>query len=83
MRGSPGRIMPDLKASRHPSRHISFRAAVGILAVLAHVGVHAQQQAPGRIILFVIDDLNLDFRETPRIRGLVRKMGQQLLREGD
>jgi len=37
----------------------------------------------GRIILFVIDDLNLDFRDTPRIRTLVKKMGGQLVRDGD
>jgi VWFA-related protein len=37
----------------------------------------------GRIILFVIDDLNLDFRDTPRIRALVKKMGGQLVRDGD
>jgi VWFA-related protein len=39
--------------------------------------------AAGRVILFVVDDLHLDFRETPRIRSLFKKMGQQLVHEGD
>jgi VWFA-related protein len=39
--------------------------------------------AAGRIICFVIDDLHLDFRNTPRIRSLFKKMGDQLVHEGD
>ena len=39
--------------------------------------------AAGRIILFIVDDLHLDFGQTPRIRSLFKKMGQQLVHEGD
>jgi VWFA-related protein len=39
--------------------------------------------AAGRVILFVVDDLHLDFRYTPRIRSLFKKMGDQLVHEGD
>lgn len=39
--------------------------------------------AAGRIIVFVVDDLHLEFRDTPRIRDLFKKMGQQLVHEGD
>jgi VWFA-related protein len=39
--------------------------------------------AAGRIILFVIDDLHLDFDNTPRIRQLFQDMGKQLIHEGD
>jgi len=39
--------------------------------------------AAGRVILFVVDDLHLDFRQTPHIRSLFKKMGQQLVHEGD
>jgi VWFA-related protein len=39
--------------------------------------------AAGRVILFVVDDLHLDFRYTPRIRSLFKKMGEQLVHEGD
>src|SRR5262245_2295088 len=39
--------------------------------------------AAGRIICFVVDDLHLDFRNTPRIRSLFKKMGDQLVHEGD
>jgi VWFA-related protein len=39
--------------------------------------------AAGRIILFVVDDLHLDFRDTPRIRALFKKLGKELVHEGD
>lgn len=37
----------------------------------------------GRIIIFVIDDLHLEFRDTSRIRALFRKMAKELIHEGD
>jgi VWFA-related protein len=37
----------------------------------------------GRIIIFVIDDLHLEFRDTSRIRALFRKMAKELVHEGD
>ena len=39
--------------------------------------------AAGRIIIFVVDDLHLDFRDTHRVRGLFRKMAKELVHEGD
>ena len=39
--------------------------------------------AAGRIILFVVDDLHLDFGATPAVRNLFKKLGQQLIHEGD
>ena len=39
--------------------------------------------AAGRIILFVVDDLHLDFSSTPAVRSLFTKLGKQLIHEGD
>jgi VWFA-related protein len=39
--------------------------------------------AAGRIILFVVDDLHLDFALTPRVRDLFKKLGKELVHEGD
>jgi len=39
--------------------------------------------AAGRIFVFFVDDLHLDFRNTGRIRELFKKIRQQLVHEGD
>jgi len=39
--------------------------------------------AAGRIIIFVIDDLHLDFRDTHRVRRLFRDMAKELVHDGD
>jgi VWFA-related protein len=39
--------------------------------------------AAGRIVLFIVDDLHLDFRNTGRIRELFKKIRQTLLHDGD
>ncbi|HVZ19741.1 MAG TPA: VWA domain-containing protein, partial [Vicinamibacterales bacterium] len=39
--------------------------------------------ASGRVFLIFIDDLHLDFRETPRTRQLLEKMLKELIHEGD
>lgn len=39
--------------------------------------------AAGRIIMFVVDDLHLEFRDTIHVRNLFKKMGQELIHEGD
>jgi VWFA-related protein len=39
--------------------------------------------AAGRIIVFVVDDLHLEFRDTIRVRNLFKKMGRELIHEGD
>jgi VWFA-related protein len=37
----------------------------------------------GRILLFFVDDLHLDFANTPRLRQLFQKIGKELVHEGD
>jgi VWFA-related protein len=37
----------------------------------------------GRILLFFVDDLHLDFGNTPRLRQLFEKIGKELVHEGD
>jgi len=39
--------------------------------------------AAGRIFILMIDDLHLDFRNTGRLRDLVKKVGQTLIHDGD
>ena len=39
--------------------------------------------AAGRIIIFVIDDLHLEFRDTHRVRKLFRDMAKELVHDGD
>ena len=39
--------------------------------------------AAGRIFLFFIDDLHLDFRNTPHVRQLIKKIKDELVHEGD
>jgi len=37
----------------------------------------------GRIIIFVVDDLHMEFRDTHRVRKLFRDMAKELIHEGD
>ena len=39
--------------------------------------------AAGRVFLIFLDDLHLDFQNTPRVRELVKKMLRNLIHEGD
>jgi VWFA-related protein len=39
--------------------------------------------AAGRIFLFFVDDLHMNFSDTPRIRALFKKMSNTLLHDGD
>lgn len=39
--------------------------------------------AAGRIFLLFVDDLHLDFRNTPRIRDLFKKISETLIHDGD
>ena len=39
--------------------------------------------AAGRIFLFVVDDLHMSFRDTPRVRQLFKKMAKELVHDGD
>jgi hypothetical protein len=45
--------------------------------------VRPSNDAAGRIMLFFVDDLHLDFRNTGRIRELFKKIKTNLLHEGD
>jgi VWFA-related protein len=42
-----------------------------------------QNDTAGRIIIFVVDDLHLEFRDTHRVRRLFRDMAKELVHEGD
>ena len=42
-----------------------------------------RNDAAGRIFLIFIDDLHLQFRETPRTRDLIKKMLRSLIHDGD
>ena len=42
-----------------------------------------RNDAAGRIFLIFIDDLHLQFRETPRTRELIKKMLRNLIHDGD
>jgi VWFA-related protein len=51
-------------------------------------GIILPQQRPandtaGRIFLFVVDDLHISFRDTPRVRQLFKKIAKELVHEGD
>jgi VWFA-related protein len=37
----------------------------------------------GRIVIFVVDDLHMEFRDTHRVRRLFRDMAKELIHEGD
>jgi VWFA-related protein len=54
----------------------------------AREGIIMPQSRPlndvaGRIIIFVIDDLHLNARDTPRLRQLFRQMAKELVHDGD
>jgi VWFA-related protein len=42
-----------------------------------------KNDAAGRIFLFFVDDLHMNFRDTPRIRQLFKKMSTMLVHDGD
>jgi VWFA-related protein len=42
-----------------------------------------RNDAAGRIFLFLVDDLHLDFRNTPIVRRLFKRMADDLVHEGD
>ena len=41
------------------------------------------QDTSGRIFLFFVDDLHLQFQNTGRVRELFKKIGKNLIHEGD
>ena len=45
--------------------------------------VRPTNNASGRVFLIFIDDLHLDFRQTPRTRDLMQRMLRNLIHEGD
>lgn len=67
-----GRILNDVAAPPPPVQE-------GILLPPAR----PTNDASGRIFLIFVDDLHLDFRNTGRIRELFKKIGKELIHEGD
>src|SRR5262245_57384825 len=57
--------------------------AITLMAALAATPLHAQTPDPPRAFLLFIDDLHLDFRQTPRTRALVQRMLRDVARDGD
>jgi hypothetical protein len=57
---------------------------LGLVALILVVsGRVADAQGPPRLVLFFVDDMHMDFRDTPRLRTLVARLGRELAREGD
>src|SRR3954469_14655079 len=67
-----GRILNDTAAPPPPVQE-------GILLPPAR----PTNDASGRIFLIFVDDLHLDFRNTGRIRDLFKKIGKELIHDGD
>jgi hypothetical protein len=57
--------------------------ALGLLVSIAAAAPVVAAQSPARTILFFVDDMHMDFRDTPRLRTLVARLGRELAREGD
>ena len=58
--------------------------ASGLLAlVLTAAAQVTGAQTPSRLVLFFVDDLHMDFRDTPRLRMLIARLGRELGRDGD
>jgi hypothetical protein len=64
-------------------RTITVALAIALLAA----GLSAQQPAAsaagGRMFLLVLDDLHVDFRDTPRTRRLLKQIVDAIVRDGD
>jgi VWFA-related protein len=67
-----GRILNDVAAPPPPVQE-------GILLPPSR----PTNDASGRIFLIFVDDLHLDFRNTGRIRDLFKKIGKELIHDGD
>ena len=52
---------------------------LGLVAlVLVVSGPVADAQSPPRLVVFFVDDMHMDFRDTPRLRTLVARLGREL-----
>ena len=72
------------KTRCRPSNVAVMRAVtIALLAALAATPLNSQTPDPPRAFLLFIDDLHLDFRETPRTRALMQRLLRQVAREGD
>src|SRR5436190_9960892 len=67
-----GRVLNDVAAPPPPQQE-------GILLPPAR----PTNDASGRIFMIFVDDLHMDFRNTGRIRDLFKKIGKELIHEGD
>jgi hypothetical protein len=53
------------------------------LALMGAQGAMAQAQAQPGTCLVIVDDLHLDFRDTPRLRALIGQLTEPLMARGD
>jgi hypothetical protein len=63
-----------------------IRAVVTVLLVAlarSPLSLNAQTPDPPRAFLLFIDDLHLDFRDTPRTRAVMQQLLRDVAREGD
>jgi hypothetical protein len=68
------------------SKEAIMRAVTSALLValaLAATPLNAQTPDPPRAFLLFVDDLHLDFRETPRTRALMQRLFRDVARAGD
>jgi hypothetical protein len=54
-----------------------------LLAVFSRAALHAQPVAEARNVLVVVDDLHLQFSNTPRLRELIRRILRLSIRDTD
>src|SRR5204862_1618899 len=93
-RGAPGDAMRNRAPLTFFAGHFAVpsvkpdvmsRPAVALLVAvaLAAPAVHAQTPDPPRAFLLFIDDLHLDFRQTPRTRALMQRLLRDVARDTD
>lgn len=56
---------------------------LAIVLALFPAGASAQQATAPRTLLFIVDDLHMDFRTTPRMRDMLKRLIAEVVRDGD
>jgi VWFA-related protein len=70
----------------HGGRVFTSQTATAVAPVREGIILPASRpvnDTAGRIIIFVIDDLHMEFRDTHRVRRLFRDMAKELVHDGD
>ena len=77
-------VLSKAKPPERPSNLAVMRpvALACLLALAVAAPAHAQEPAPPRSYLLFIDDLHLDFRQTPRTRAVMQRALKALARDG-